>query len=64
MQTTVSNTSAAKTQGETAHAEPSMFSKRVGSTTFVVAVHYSRDSGETARDRIIRLIESEVRKSA
>jgi hypothetical protein len=61
MQATV--TSAAATQGN-AHAEPMKFSKRIGSTTFVVAVHSSRTSKEAVQDKIIRLIESEVRNSA
>jgi len=56
-------TSAATTQGK-AHAEPVTFSKRIGSTTFVVAVHYSRTSKETIQDKVFRLIESEVRNSA
>ena len=60
MQTTVIRTSAAKTQGNAAHAEPGKFSKRIGSTTFVVAVHYSRNSRETMQDKILRLIKQEV----
>ena len=61
MQTTV--TSAAKTRSD-AHAEPAMFYKRIGSTTYVVAVHFSRTSKETMQDKVLRLIESEVRESA
>ena len=45
-------------------AEPIKFSKRVGSTTYVVACHFSHSSKETLQDKILRLIESEVRSSA
>jgi len=63
MQTTV--ISAAGTQGgNTATAEPTMLSKRIGSTTFVVAVHFSRTDKESMQDKVLRLIESEVRHSA
>jgi len=72
MQTTVTLTSAAGTQGGniTATVEPTKgnvpckFSKRIGSTTYVVAVHFSRTSKETMQDKVLRLIESEVRESA
>ena len=63
MQTTVTETSAARTQGN-AHVEPTMFSKRIGSTTYVVAVHFSQTAIETMQDKFKRLIESEVRHSA
>jgi len=49
---------------DTADAEPLMFSKRIGSTTFIVAVHQSKTSRETAQDKVKRLIEREVRESA
>jgi hypothetical protein len=38
--------------------------KRVGSTTYVVSVRFSDKIIETLEDKIIRLIESEVRESA
>ena len=63
MQATVNKTSAVTTQGD-AHAEPTKFSKRIGSTTYVVDVHFSRTSKETVEDKILRLIEGEVRHSA
>jgi len=49
---------------DTAHTEPMTFSKRIGSTTFIVAVHQSKTSRETAQDKVKRLIEREVRESA
>ena len=64
MQTTVTSTSAAGTQGKTAHAEPLKFSKRIGSTTYVVAVHFSQTAKESVQDKVLGLIESEVRNSA
>jgi len=62
MQTTV--TSAATKQGGNAAAEPIKFLKRIGSTTYVVAVHFSRTSNESVEDKLLRLIENEVRNSA
>ena len=49
----------AMTQGNT-HAEPMTFSKRIGSTTYVVNVRFSDHSAETLEDKLLRLIESEV----
>ena len=40
------------------------FKKRIGSTTYVVSVHFSRTSRETVEDKILKLIESEVKKTA
>ena len=45
-------------------SEPVKLQKRIGSTTYVVSVHFSDKSKETLEDKILRLIESEVRKSA
>ena len=64
MQTTVTVISAARTQGKQAHAEPTKFSKRIGSTTYVVAVHFSQNAKESVQDKVLGLIESEVRNSA
>jgi len=72
MQTTVTQTSAAGTQGGNIAATveptkgnvPCKFRKRIGSTTYVVAVHFSRADKEPMQDKILRLIESEVRESA
>ena len=68
MQTTAivpkQDTSAATTQGDIAHAEPVMLRKRIGSTNYVVNVHFSDKSKETIEDKILRLIEREVNKIA
>ena len=61
MQATV--ISAAKTRSD-AHAEPVMFYKRIGSTTYVVAVHFNQTGRETIEDKILRLIESEAKTIA
>ena len=45
-------------------AELSMFSKRIGSTVYSVSVHSSRTSNETIEDKILKLMESEVKKIA
>jgi hypothetical protein len=47
-----------------AEAEPLILRKRIGSTTFLVTVRFSQTSKETMEDKLLRLIESEVRKSA
>jgi len=44
--------------------EPLNMQKRVGSTTYVVSVRFSQTSRETMQDKVLRLIESEVHKSA
>ena len=46
------------------NAEPQTLLKRIGSTTYVVSVHFSKTSKETMEDKIFRLIEREVRKDA
>ena len=53
-------------QAETvsAPAAPPEFKKKIGGTTYVVAVYFSRTSAETLEDKLLRLIESEVRESA
>ena len=40
------------------------FSKRIGTTTYLVSVHFSGTGRETIEDKIMRLIESEVGKTA
>ena len=44
--------------------EPVKLLKRIGSTTFIVNVRFNSTSTETMEDKILRLMESEVRKSA
>ena len=41
-------------------AEPVKLLERIGSTTFVVNVHFSRSSKETMGDKIVRLAEREA----
>ena len=57
-------TSAATTQINIVHAEPINLTKRIGSTTYVVSVHFNRRSKESVEDKILRLIEREVDKIA
>jgi len=45
-------------------AEAADFKKRIGSTTYVVSIHFSRTSRETIEDKILKLMESEARKTA
>lgn len=57
-------TSAARTQGRKASAEPVKLLKWIGSTTFIVNVHFSNTSTETLEDKIRRLIQREVENAA
>jgi hypothetical protein len=45
-------------------AEPLKLLKRVGSTTYKVNVRFSGTSKETLEDKILRLIEREMSRSA
>lgn len=56
--------SAVMTHGGNAHAEPVNLSKRIGSTTYQVAVHFSQSSKTTLEDKLIRIIEREVDRIA
>ena len=44
--------------------EGGRFSKRIGSTTYLVSVHFSKTSKETFEDKMMRFVESEVRRTA
>jgi hypothetical protein len=59
MQSDVTKTAAAQ-KG----AKPPTFQKRIGSTTYRIIVHYSQTARETAEDKLLRLMESEVREIA
>ena len=54
-------TSAAKTRES---AEPSKFTTRIGSTVYTVSVQFSSTATETIEDKILRMMESEVRETA
>jgi hypothetical protein len=38
--------------------EPTKFTKRIGSTNFIVSVYHSQTSKETVEDKLLRLIKS------
>ena len=40
--------------------EAGSFTKRIGHTVYRVEVHFSNKSGETAQDKILRLVKNEV----
>lgn len=42
--------------------KPLRITKRIGSTTYKVSVHFSRTSRETMDDKLIRLIEKDAVK--
>jgi hypothetical protein len=58
------NIDAAKTQGENANAEPVKLLKRIGSATVEITVHFSNTNKETLEDKLLRMIEREVRENA
>jgi hypothetical protein len=60
---TTTQTSAAKTHGETAAAEPMKFVKRVGSTVYSVSIRFSEQATETLEQKTLRLIEREVQNA-
>ena len=45
-------------------AGPEKYQKRIGSTTYVVSVHFSKTGKETAADILQRLITREAAKTA
>lgn len=45
-------------------AQAADFTKRIGSTVYAVSVHFSKSSKETFEDKILRILESEARKTA
>ena len=61
MKTTTAVTSAAKTSIE---AKTVKLQKRIGSTVYSVSIRFSDKATETLEDKLLRLIESEVRTSA
>jgi hypothetical protein len=62
MQSSIANTT--EKRGTNPQATTPNFSKRIGSTTYMVSVYHSLTSKETAADKLLRLIENEVRNSA
>ena len=47
-----------------AEKQPVTLLKRIGSTTYKVSVRFSETDKETMEDKLLRLIEREVRSSA
>ena len=51
-------------QAETPESDkPPKFQKRIGSTVYRIFVHFSKTSAETIEDKLLRLMESEVREN-
>ena len=57
---TKSRTTMAGTCDGFIHAEPLNVCKRIGSTTYEVEVYVKKGAGETAEDKIIRLIKNDL----
>ena len=53
-------TAGATTPSYMAMGEPVMMQKRIGSTTYMVSVHFNPTSKETMNDKILRLIRNEA----
>jgi hypothetical protein len=64
MKQTVNQTAATMPVAQAKEAEPSILRKRIGSTTYVVNVRFSEKATETLEDKILRLIEREVRHAS
>lgn len=60
------DTTAAKSTALTSPkgSEPVKLRKRIGSTVFIVNVHFSKTSAEKLEDKLLRLMEREVSDSA
>ncbi len=51
-------------KGKAVRSEGGQFSRRIGSTTYLVTIHFSETGSDTFEDKVMRLIEKEVRKTA
>ena len=45
-------------------SEPTKLLRRIGSTTYVVTIHFSNTESETLGDKLLRMMEREVNKNA
>ena len=61
MKQTLTQKSAAVTRES---AEPVTLLKRIGSTTYKVTVHFSKNTTETMETTLLRMIEREVKRDA
>jgi hypothetical protein len=60
--TTAVNDGAAKTAGCESEREPhKVLRRRIGSTDYIVTVRFSNNTSETLEQKLLRLMESEVR---
>ena len=64
MTTTTAQKDAAVTRSDNAHGEPLKLQKRIGSTLYILTAYTGPNATETMEDKLLRLIESEVNKSA
>ena len=52
------------TKAERPPREPNAFTRRIGSTTYTVGVHFSNTSKDTVNDKIVRLVRREAEEKA
>ena len=64
MNTTTAVKSPAATASLTSEREPLKLQKRIGSTVYSVSIRFSDKAAETLEDKLLRMIESEVRSIA
>lgn len=53
-----------ESKGKAIRSEGGQFSRRIGSTTYLVTVHFNETGKDTFEDKVMRLIEKEVKKTA
>lgn len=53
-----------ESKGKAIRSEGGQFSRRIGSTTYLITIRFSETGKETFEDKVMRLIEKEVRKTA
>ena len=58
------NTTSKKPTVTSEKSEPVKLLKRIGSTTVEITVHFSKENHETLEDKLLRMMEREVRKNA
>jgi hypothetical protein len=54
------NKNTRKTKQKHGHAKPLIMRRKINSTVYEVAVHFSQTSRETLKDKILRMIRNEV----
>ena len=51
-----------KTQNKTLSEQGNSFTKKVGTTTYIINVHYPKQEQESAKDKLLRIIQADIAK--